>query len=302
MLRWLPAPLLGAFVSLLLVLNILLWMLPVYGLILLKLCCFGAMRERVSRLIASTAQQWGAVSVWIWDRLAGVDWQVRGIDRLDREGQYLVIANHCSWNDIPVLMRAFDRRAPFFKFFLKQELFWVPILGLVWWGLDYPFMKRYSAAQIARRPALRGKDLDITRRACDKYRNQPVTILNFLEGTRFTPAKHAKQKAPYRHLLRPRVGGFAFALSALGPQLHCLLDVTIVYPEGDPGGLWDLNCGRVGRVLVDVRTIEIPERFFTGDYAGDVGFRAELKAWVESLWRAKDKRIDALLTRATDEV
>ncbi|MEQ8798172.1 MAG: acyltransferase [Salinisphaeraceae bacterium] len=294
MLQWLPTPILGAVTSLILLINLLVWMVPVYALILVKLFVRGAARDRVSRWIASAAQQWAAINVWVWRRLVDIDWQIRGVSDLDREGQYLVIANHQSWVDIPMLMAAFDRRAPFFKFFIKQELIWVPILGLVWWGLDFPFMKRYSAAQIAKNPSLRGKDLETTKRACEKYRNQPVTILNFLEGTRFTAAKHQRQASPYPQLLRPRAGGFAFALSALGPRLDAMLDVTIVYPDGAPKGLWQLMSGQMRRVIIEVKQIRIPTPLFEGDYAGDPGFRGELKKWVDALWQEKNARIEEL--------
>jgi len=298
MLQWLPAPILGTVTSFFLLLNLLAWMVPVYTLILIKILTRGRARDRVSRWIANAAQQWAAVNVWIWSTLLDIEWHVRGVQDLDPEGQYLVVSNHQSWNDIPVLMKAFDRRAPFFKFFLKQELVWVPILGPVWWGLDYPFMKRYSAEKIAKRPELRGKDLETTKKVCAKYRNQPVTILNFLEGTRFTPEKQSQQGSVFENLLKPRVGGFAFTLAALGPQLHSMLDVTIVYPDGNPGGLWQLNSGRIRRVYIEVRQVEIPTHLFHGDYAGDDDFRSEIKAWVERLWRQKDERIAALQAEA----
>src|SRR3546814_21162210 len=86
--------------------------------------------------------------------------------------------------------------------------------------------------------------------SCEAFRDQPALILNFLEGTRFTEAKRQNQKSPYQHLLRPKSGGFAFTLSALGEQLHSLLDVTIVYPEGSRG-FWDFLCGRVRHVIVE---------------------------------------------------
>ena len=191
-------------------------------------------------------------------------------------------------------MKAFDRRAPFFKFFLKQELIWVPVLGLAWWGLDYPFMKRYSKATIAKHPELKGKDLETTRKACERYRNQPVTILNFLEGTRFTPAKHAQQASPYRYLLKPKSGGLALAISALGEKINSLLDVTIVYPEGAKG-FWDFLAGRVRSVVVEVRQLTIPHAFYVGDYENDTEVRARFHQWVAQLWADKDARIAEVL-------
>ncbi len=294
----LPAPLLGSLTFFLMLINLLFWAVPVYALILVKLMTWGRARIQVSHWIAANAQTWASVNVKIWDWLLGIEWDMRGIEALDRKGQYLVISNHQTWNDIPVVMKAFDRRAPFFKFFMKQELIWVPILGLAWWGLDFPFMKRYTPEQIARNPALKGKDLETTRRACEKYRHQPVTILNYLEGTRFTREKHDRQQSPYRNLLLPKSGGFAFALSVMGERLHRLLDITVVYPDGAMK-FWDFVSGRVRRVVVEVRQLEIPPEFFRGNYGDDPEFRKQVQAWVANIWRQKDQRIDELLTESS---
>ncbi len=298
MLRAFPAPLVGATMFLLLVLNTLLWVIPVYACVLLKLVAPGrAARDTMSRAAAWFAQTWAMWNSTMVNVLLPIQWDIRIEPTLNPKGQYLVAANHQSWNDIVVLMRAVGRKAPFFKFFIKQELIWVPVLGLAWWGLDYPFMKRHTKEQIARNPALKGKDLETTRKACEKYRNQPVMILNFLEGTRFTPAKHARQNSPFQHLLRPKAGGFAFTLSALGERLNSLLDVTIVYPEGSKG-FWDFLSGRVRHVIVEIRELKIPHSLYTGDYQTDRAFRAEFQTWIADLWRDKDRRIGELLAES----
>lgn len=298
MLSFLPAPVTGVIVALLLLVNLLFWAVPVYTLILIKLFTRGRARDHVSQWIASIAQTWAAVNTWVWRNMLDMQWDIRGVADLDRKGKYLVVSNHQTWNDIPMLMVAFDRRAPFFKFFIKQQLIWVPILGLVWWGLDFPFMKRSTPEQIAKNPALRGRDLQSTREACEKYRNQPVTILNFLEGTRFTPAKHAKQNSPYRYLLKPRSGGLALVLGAMGEQLDAVLDVTIVYPQGGSGGLWRLMSGQVPSVILEVRQLRVPHEFEHGDYTQDPQFRKKIQAWVGELWSEKDRRISELREEA----
>src|SRR5690606_33117909 len=135
--------------------------------------------------------------------------------QLRSDGHYLVLANHQSWVDIPMLQAALNRRVPLLRFFLKSQLFWVPLLGLAWWALDFPFMKRYSREQLARRPELAGRDIEATRRACERFAHIPVSSMNFVEGTRFTPAKHAAQQSPFSHLLKPKAGGVAFVLDAM---------------------------------------------------------------------------------------
>ncbi|MDB5987228.1 MAG: acyltransferase [Nevskia sp.] len=295
MLRFLPAPVLGAVMMSVLAVNTVFWATPLYLVALLKLIApTPSLRDRASRLIAAIAQAWSTSSIWFADRCLTPSYQLRGVAALDRNGQYLVCCNHQSWNDILVLMKAFNGRAPFFKFFLKQQLIWVPVLGLAWWGLDYPFMKRYSAATLQKHPELRGRDLETTRAACERYRNLPVTILNFLEGTRFTKAKHDQQQSPYRHLLKPKAGGMALALTALGEQINSLLDVTIVYPDG-ARGFWDFMAGRVRRVVVEVRSLTIPHEFYTGSYEEDPVFRKRFQDWIAQLWADKDRRIAELL-------
>jgi len=252
------------------------------------------MRDACSRAAAFFAQCWGLTSTLSGDFLLNTRWELRGLENLRRDGQYLVCSNHQSWNDIYALLKSFGFRAPFFKFFIKQQLIWVPFLGLAWWGLDYPFMKRYSVAKLAKHPELRGKDLETTRAACERYRTLPVTILNFLEGTRFTQAKHDRQGSPYRYLLKPKAGGMALSLAALGEKINSLLDVTIVYPDGAKG-FWDFLCGRMRHVVVDIRSLTIPHEMYVGSYENDPDFRKRFQDWIALLWTEKDLRIAQLL-------
>jgi 1-acyl-sn-glycerol-3-phosphate acyltransferase len=200
--------------------------------------------------------------------------------------------------DIPVLQKVFNRRIPFLRFFLKQQLIWVPLLGPAWWALDFPFMKRYSRETLARHPELRGRDREATRRACAKFRHLPVSVMNFAEGTRFTPAKHDAQASPYRHLLRPRAGGLAFVLDAMGDVLHAILDVTIVYADG-PCSMADLIAGRVRDVRLHVRERPV-EPSLRGDYENDAAFRERFQAWINGLWQQKDAQVGRMLAHAAD--
>lgn len=298
MLGFLPAPLTGALIGVLFALNTIFWSIPVYFFSLLKLLTpKGPLRRAMARCADFSAQTWVGCNSVLTDWLLPTRFEVRGVEHLNLRGQYFICSNHQTWNDIHVLQKTFHGKAPFFKFFLKQELIWVPVLGLAWWGLDFPFMKRYSQEQIARNPALRGKDVETTRKACEKFADLPVAIFNFLEGTRFTQAKHDRQQSPYRYLLKPKAGGFAFTLAAMGERLHAMLDVTIVYPEGAQQ-FWDFLCGRVKRVIVDVRQLQIPAEFFHGDYEADPVFRKRVQDWVAQLWADKDKRIAELRAEA----
>ena len=284
----------GCLATLLLLLNTLVLIGPLLIFALLKLVLPARFRDRASAAVMWIAETWAEIDKLIFAVCIPTQWDIRGAEGLRPDMSYLVISNHQSWVDIPALIQALNRRAPFFKFFLKKELIWVPFLGLAWWALDYPFMKRYSKAFLEKHPQLRGQDLEITRAACELYKRQPVTVVNYLEGTRFTRAKADAQASPFRHLLKPKAGGVAFVLAAMGPQLDRMLDVTVVYPGEKIPGFWNLLCGDVPKVIVDIRSRQIDPALLAGDYENDPAFRQTAQNWVNQLWAEKDQRIDAL--------
>jgi 1-acyl-sn-glycerol-3-phosphate acyltransferase len=190
-----------------------------------------------------------------------------------------------------------NRRIPLLKFFLKSELIRVPIMGLAWWALDFPFLHRHSFEYLKEHPEQKGKDFETTRRACEKFAYIPTSVMNFLEGTRFTKAKHTRQNSEYKFLLHPKSGGLALALNVLGDKFNSLLDITIVYPDGVPT-FWEFLCGKVKRITVRIRTIEIPKQFLHGDYESDPVFRDAMHKWVQQLWQEKDLQIESLLKKA----
>ncbi|MEE4692776.1 acyltransferase [Pseudomonas alliivorans] len=289
----------GCSVATLLLINTLILIGPLLVFALLKLLFRGRMRDHCSHAVMWIAETWAEIDKLIFAACIPTQWDIRGDEGLRNDTSYLVISNHQSWVDIPALIQALNRRTPFFKFFLKKELIWVPLLGLAWWGLDYPFMKRYTKAFLAKNPELKGKDLEITKAACELFKRQPVTIVNYLEGTRFTPAKHTAQSSPYTSLLKPKAGGVAFVLAAMGEQLDAILDVTVVYPGSSIPGFWDMLCGRVPKVIVDIKTRELEPWLWQGDYENNPVFREKIQGWVNQLWIEKDARIAALRLEAT---
>jgi 1-acyl-sn-glycerol-3-phosphate acyltransferase len=221
-------------------------------------------------------------------------WDVSGLEGLDCRSWYLVNCNHQSWVDILVLQHLLNRRIPLLKFFLKQQLIRVPVMGLAWWALDFPFMRRHSEEFLKKHPEMRAKDQETTRRACEKFALVPTSVMNFLEGTRFTTAKHQRQQSPYVHLLKPKAGGMALALNAMGDRFQAILDITICYPEGTPT-FWHFLQGKMHRVIVRARLLPIPRNLMNADYTGDAAVRAAFQAWVQELWREKDAQITELL-------
>ncbi|MEE2024351.1 acyltransferase [Alkalimonas mucilaginosa] len=291
MLYFLPKPVRGALALLLYALNTLFWFLPLMLLAVLKLLPVKRWQAWLTYLLDAIAVAWISMNNVTTRLFTRIHWQVEGMDALSRKDWYLLLANHQSWADILVLQNLFNRRIPFLKFFLKKELLYVPFMGLAWWALDFPFMKRYSKAELAKKPELQGKDIETTRKACAKFRFKPVTVMNFVEGTRFTQMKHDKQQSPYQHLLKPKAGGVAFVLGAMGHQLHKILDVTIHYPERIPT-FWDYISGAVHAINVKVRVLPITDQLL-GDYQ-DPTFRASFQQWVNELWQYKDQQLQQM--------
>ncbi len=295
MLSSLPPVLRGVAASLTLALGTPVLTLLMFPLALVKLLVPSvAVRRLCDRALTALAAAWVAINnAWITAVRPTClpDWDVQGLDGLDPRGWYLVSSNHQSWVDIVVLQRIFHGRIPFLKFFLKRELIWVPVIGLAWWALDFPFMKRGKGS------GARGSDLQATREACEKFKRIPTSVINFVEGTRFTPAKHAQQRSPYGHLLKPKIGGVGVALATMGEQFTALLDVTIVYPGGAPR-FWELMCGRIEAITVRVQVRPIPAELLGGDPVGDKAYRRLLSDWVDEQWRDKDLLIEQLLSQS----
>jgi 1-acyl-sn-glycerol-3-phosphate acyltransferase len=295
MLSFLPSSLRGLIASIILIANTLL-LVPI--LVFVSLLRFIIPLQGWQRLCTSVAisiaELWISVNS-LWMKLTqSMHWDVQGVEHLDKTHWYLVTSNHQSFADILILQHLLNRKIPMLKFFLKQQLIWVPVIGLAWWALDFPFMKRYSKDYLSKNPHKRGEDFASTRRACEKFKHTPVTVFNFLEGTRFTPAKHLSQQSPYKWLLKPKAGGIAFVLGAMGGSLNALLDITIAYPGHQQPSFMDFLCGRVDRIQVRIQKKSIPEKFLNKNYSEDEVFRKDFQQWVTLLWQEKDALMEEL--------
>ena len=298
LLFFLPAPVRGSIALVLLALNTIFWTLPLFALGLVKLLLpFKPVRVRIDPLLNTMATCWVACNSG-WMRLTqSTEWDVDGLPEARRGGWFLVNCNHQSWADIFVLQHLLNGRVPMLKFFLKQELLYVPVIGLAWWALDFPFMKRHDKRALRRDPSRRADDALATQRACRKFALVPTSVMNFAEGTRFTRGKHGRQHSPYRHLLKPKAGALALTLQAMGGKFESMIDVTIAYAPAIPG-FWDFLCGRTGRVAVRIRELPVPADFCEGDYTQDPAFRARFQQWLTDLWREKDGQMEELLAGA----
>ena len=288
MLNFLPGKLKGIISIILFSINTVFWVSLLLTVsvfrIIIPLKFWYRFTSNVSIFIANS---WITVNNLIISLLQKIEWDVQFSGDMKMDDWYLVLSNHQTWIDIIVLQKVLLYKIPFLKFFLKKELIWVPVLGPAWWSLEFPFMKRYSKEFLVKNPHLKGKDIESPRKACEKYKTMPISIMNFMEGTRFTESKHKEQQSPYKNLLKPKAGGISLVMNSMGEILHKIADVTIYYPEG-PKTFWEFLCGKTTKIVVRVNIIAITDEI-RGDYVNDPEFTIKFQNWLNDYWAKKDK-------------
>ena len=273
------------------VINTLFWCLFLLTIAIFKLLIPTESWKRLcTKLIINIGECWIYCNgLWI-QALHRPKWNVEGFEELDSSNWYLAVANHQSWADIFVLQGITNRKIPMLKFFMKHVLIWVPVIGLAWWALDMPFLKRYTKEEIQKNPELRGKDIKAMEKSFERYSRYPVSIFSFAEGTRFTKEKKDNQLSQFEYLLNPKIGGIGLTLTTM-PYIKLLLDFTIHY-EDERRSFWDFLCGRMSKVDVKVRQINIPDNLLGKNYEDDPIFRENLKEWVYDIWSDKEKYLE----------
>ncbi|RLV58023.1 acyltransferase [Parashewanella curva] len=295
MLRFLPAPILFFISGLLLAINTGFWSLLIFIGGLFKLILpINLVQIPLSKLMDKLMWCWVCCNGGILKLTSNIEWDIQGLENLNKESWYLVICNHVSGFDIAAQTYALRNDIPMLKFFLKKELLYVPLMGLGCWALNMPFMNRTSPAKLKKNPALRGKDFETTKRSCEKFKNLPTSIMNYCEGSRFTPEKQKRQNSPYKHLLRPKAGGAAFALSAMGDQFSHVLNMTLVYPDAPNDVLKTAMSGRLKKVIIRIEALPVPKVDHV-QYVSDSEYRVEFQRWLNDIWQQKDQQIKQLL-------
>lgn len=291
----LPAPMIGVITFTLMLFALLFWgglcFVPV--MLLRLLLPFPLVQKHLSAWLEWIAQSWVGTNQLIFSTTHAPRFFLEDQCELDPSRSYLLISNHQSWADILLLFDLFHGRTPFLRFFLKKELIWVPLVGIICWALDMPFMQRSSRKGSAD-PEVRNQDLRTTRAFCEKYRGHPITVVNFIEGTRFTLDKRDAQGAPYKHLLKPKSAGTSFTLNAMGDQFAGIIDVTLVYQSRGENRLWSWLCGQQRDMGMHVCLRPIPPDLISGNYDADPAFRKRFQHWLGSIWQEKDRRIDEM--------
>lgn len=239
---------------------------------------------------------WALNNFLIMTLFNNITWKISGDENLNKNSWYLLVANHQSWLDIFVLSHFARTRIPEPKYFLKESLKKVPFIGMACWALDMPFMKRYSKSFLKKHPHLIGVDIETTKNSCKKFKKQPTSIINFVEGTRFTPQKHKKQQSNFTHLLAPKSGGIAFTLATMGEQFDKILNITLVYPSNNGHIMKDMLKGKLTEIVIDIEQIENIDEL-RGDYNDDIDYKRRFHRWLSSLWHKNDEKINRHLIR-----
>ncbi|MEL0656006.1 acetyltransferase [Pseudoalteromonas issachenkonii] len=282
--KWLPNWLNGLIVGCVLFSNVMLFGSLVFVLGLIKLLLPLSV---VNSLLHSAYRGWcNGNRFGLWLGCPNIVVDISG--DLNSKSWYLLICNHTSWLDITVLSSLHALPAP--KFFLKDELKYVPFIGTGAWAMGMPFMKRVSKAQLAKNPKLKGLDVERTKHSCRNFRHYPTTIVNFVEGTRFTPAKHNLQQSPFKHLLKPKAGGIAFALEVLANQFDAMLNTNLVYSGKTDHVCRNLLKGELDSIYISIDVTPINDNM-QGSYQSDDVFKVNFQHYVNELWVAKDQQL-----------
>ena len=245
-----------------------------------------ALKVLFTKFIIKVGELWIFTNkIWV-KALHNPKWQIIGKENIKSDGWTIATSNHQSFADIFLLQDITNRKMPMLKFFMKYVLIYVPVIGLSWWALDMPFLKRYTKKQLENNPELRGKDVREMKRALKHYALYPVTVFSFAEGTRFTIKKNLHQKSPFKNLLKPKEGGLATALSLVN-EIDSLIDFTIKF-DTKKRSFWDYLCGRMNSVKVIIREIKIPAKFLNIDLLENKILRSEFKDWLHDIWNEKD--------------
>jgi 1-acyl-sn-glycerol-3-phosphate acyltransferase len=222
---------------------------------------------------------------WIYRSAVRIDsaWMLKVVGiRLEVEGtlpeaqRAIVIANHQSWFDIPIVQEIISARGPRLTFLIKDSLAWVPIIGWICLLLGFPRLRRSGSTTD------RSADLDAVEKAAMHGRDTQHALLIFAEGTRFTAAKRLDQGSPYAHLLHPKGGGLAAACDIF-PSGTPIIDIAIHY-EGT-SHFW--HC--LGGATRTIR-IKLTSHTVTRDL--------DPKAFLNTLWDEKDAWLKACETNA----
>ena len=136
MLSFLPAPLLCCLNLLLISVNTLICSIPIFILSLLRpLLPFKAGQNLCEQGNNVIYHLWMDINGLIMRLTNRINYRISGLDQIKVKRSCIVVSNHLSWADIVMLCHIFGHRIPITKFFLKHSLIYIPVIGLVCWGV-----------------------------------------------------------------------------------------------------------------------------------------------------------------------
>ncbi|MEL0621838.1 acetyltransferase [Marinomonas arenicola] len=281
--------------------NVLFWAGLMHVFALVRLLQKRGGLARTEQLYDRCFAGWITTNEWWFQRVLGVYWQLDENMVKDFEHWHLMVANHRSWADVYIILAQLNGRRPLPRVFMKQVLFWLPLVGSATWLMGFPFMKRYSKAKLQKSPHLIGKDLETTRQSCRRFIQRPNSVLSFVEGTRFSTKKQQQQRSPYQYLLKPKAGGVGFVLQAMPGKFSRITDINVLYGQENIS-FWDLLCGRLTAAQVIVRDVALPETMLQPDYQAAKKDREDFFVWFNLYWHDKDNRIASQLAAMKSNV
>ena len=256
--------------SLVVILNLGFWMFPLIGIAVIRSLIggFEPFYNACTRLIELCYKTAAAInSAWMV-HVVGINFNVDGT--LPDQPTQVIVANHQTWFDIPILQHVVTGQGPVLKFLIKRQLVWLPIVGWICYALNFPRMNRGSDGRAHR------QDLDAIKKASSTMHKERGALLIFAEGTRFTEEKHRNQNSPYKKLLIPRPGGLKVALSTMPPDTP-VVDITINYKGGETN-FWKCLHGAN-------RDIDI---YIEKHNAAEI---IDARSWLRDRWEQKDKSL-----------
>jgi len=135
---------------------------------------------------------WSVVLLFI----SGVRTQIIGLENIDRNHSYIIVSNHQSYYDIPVIIGYFPLSV---RMLAKKELFRIPVFG---WAI-------YLAGNISLDRGKGKKAVISLKKASEKIRKKKFSIVVYPEGTR----------SPDGEVKRFKKGAFRLAIESKLPVL-----------------------------------------------------------------------------------
>jgi 1-acyl-sn-glycerol-3-phosphate acyltransferase len=274
--------------------NLTFWIVPVLVLVVFKwLVPISSVQIGIYEMMAWIYRAAVQMNSWILFQGLKIQLDLTGINQSCAGDFYLAICNHQSWSDIFILQHLLNRKTPVMKFLVKKELIYLPVVGLICWAYDFPFLNRGKQSPKSSVKLDSKNDSQTLNKSLAQFLRSSATIMNFAEGTRFSPLKAKRQKSPYRHLLKPKAGGLIAIYKMMGQELAAVLDFTIVYDAPKPN-FWRFIGGRIMRVKVHLDTVlsdelketfGLPETNFT---------QARAIEWINQRWEQKDRIIERI--------